>query len=75
MKLATALASLWLAASAAVSPAVAQPLDVHRIESSFFDDESRFPEGCLELDHAFALWNVGSLWSPAPDPHGGRISC
>lgn len=54
---------------------VAQPLVVHRIESSFFDDPTLFPPGSFSVDHALSLWNIGSVWHPAPDLHGGRLFC
>ncbi len=54
---------------------VAHPMDVSRVESSFFDDSAHFPDGQVELDHAVLLHNVGSDWHPAPDLHGGRLVC
>lgn len=38
------------------------PLDVGRVESSFFDDRSMFPEGTVEFDNALLMRNIEHEW-------------
>ena len=41
---------------------VMEPLEVHRIASSFFDDEGRFPKGSVAFDSAFLMRDVPHSW-------------
>lgn len=38
------------------------PLDVSRVESSFFDDRSMFPAGSVEFDNALLMRNIDHEW-------------
>jgi len=42
------------------------PLDVKLVESSYFDDPSRFPVGSVELDNALIMRNVAHEWHTLP---------
>jgi hypothetical protein len=42
-----------------------EPLDVADIYSSYFADESRFPPGSVEFDHALIMRNVAHEWHSA----------
>ncbi len=42
------------------------PFDVERMQSSFFDDETRFPEGSVEFDHALIMRNIPHAWRSKP---------
>lgn len=44
-----------------------QPLRVDRVESSFFADESRFPLGSINFDHALIMRNIEHEWHTAED--------
>jgi hypothetical protein len=46
-----------------------EPLDVKRIESSYFDDESRFPRGSVEFDCALLMRSIHHEW------HGREELC
>ena len=48
------------------------PLDVLHVRSSYFDDESRFPKGSVEFDHALVMRDVAHSWSAVPDVHAER---
>ncbi len=39
-----------------------KPLDVTRVESSFYGDETMFPQGSIEFDHALIMQNVAHEW-------------
>lgn len=39
-----------------------EPLEVSRIESSFFDDQARFPAGTVQFDCAILMRNVQHEW-------------
>jgi hypothetical protein len=43
------------------------PLAVHRLSSSFFEDESLFPEDSVEFDHALVMRDVEHVWREAPE--------
>ena len=42
---------------------VAEPVEVHAVRSSFFDDRRRFPPGSATLDCALLMRNVPVTWS------------
>lgn len=42
------------------------PLKVERVESSWFDDRSRFPEGSIQFDSAFLMRNIAHEWHVLP---------
>jgi hypothetical protein len=44
-----------------------EPLDVKRIYSSYFSDETRFPKGTIEFDHALIMRNIQHEWHSADD--------
>lgn len=44
-----------------------EPLDVERIYSSYFSDETKFPKGTIEFDHALIMRNVEHEWHSADD--------
>lgn len=44
-----------------------RPLAVHRVESSFFDDERRFPAGSAVFDHALVMRDLEHRWHVEPD--------
>ena len=46
-----------------------EPLDVERVESSFFDDRSAFPEGSASFDSAMLMRGVDHEW------HGRESLC
>jgi hypothetical protein len=46
---------------------IVQPLAVKRIHSSYFADETRFPKGTVEFDHALIMRNVQHEWHSADD--------
>ena len=39
-----------------------EPLAVHKVYSSFFADQSRFPQGSAEFDHALLMRNIAHEW-------------
>jgi len=39
-----------------------EPLEVKRVESSFFSDESKFPSGSVEFDCALLMRNIDHEW-------------
>lgn len=39
-----------------------QPLDVERIQSSFFEDPDRFPAGTVHFDHALLMRDIEHEW-------------
>ena len=41
-------------------------LDLDFVESSFYDDETVFPNGSIEFDHALLMQNVAHEWHSAP---------
>jgi len=41
-----------------------QPLQVDEVQSSFFDDRSRFPAGAVQLDSAFVMGGLETSWRP-----------
>jgi hypothetical protein len=45
------------------------PLAVTQVESSFFADESLFPQGSTTFDHALLMRNVPHRWHSEPDLH------
>jgi len=44
-----------------------EPLDVERIYSSYFSDQTKFPKGTIEFDHALIMRNVEHQWHSADD--------
>lgn len=44
-----------------------EPLEVKRIYSSYFSDETKFPKGTIEFDHALIMRNVEHEWHSADD--------
>ena len=44
-------------------------LSVQRVESSFFDDQTRFPAGTIEFDHGLIMRDVRHEWHKADDLH------
>lgn len=42
-----------------------EPLDVNRIHSSYFSDETKFPKGSIRFDHALLMRNVAHEWQSA----------
>jgi len=44
-----------------------EPLDIEQIYSSYFSDETRFPRGKIEFDHALIMRNVAHEWHNADD--------
>jgi len=44
-----------------------EPLDVERIYSSYFSDETKFPRGSIGFDHALIMRNVEHEWHSADD--------
>jgi len=43
-----------------------QPLDVRDVHSGFFADETRFPKGSIEFDHALVMRNIQHDWEAIP---------
>jgi hypothetical protein len=44
------------------------PLSVSTVESSFFDDAARFPEGAATFDNALLMRNIQHEWHATPPP-------
>jgi len=44
-----------------------EPLEVRRVKSSYFSDETKFPPGSIEFDHALLMKNVAHEWHSAED--------
>jgi hypothetical protein len=44
-----------------------EPLELSHLYSSYFADESRFPGGAAEFDHALLMRNVAHEWHSASD--------
>lgn len=42
-----------------------EPLDLDFVESSFYDDETIFPNGKIEFDHALLMQNIAHEWHSA----------
>ena len=45
---------------------------VRSVESSYFEDQSRFPPGSCALDCALVMRNVAVRWQPLPAMAAGR---
>jgi hypothetical protein len=43
-----------------------EPVEVHAVRSSFFDDEGRFPRGKATLDCALLMRDTQVTWNPLP---------
>ncbi len=43
-----------------------EALDLDFVESSFYDDETIFPRGSIEFDHALLMQNIAHEWHSAP---------
>jgi len=44
-----------------------EPLEVRKVQSSYFSDETKFPAGSIEFDHALLMKNVAHEWHSAED--------
>lgn len=44
-----------------------EPLELSKVYSSYFADESRFPQGSVEFDHALLMKNINHEWHTASD--------
>ena len=44
-------------------------LSVQRVQSSFFDDQTRFPPGTIEFDHGLIMRDVRHEWHQTEDLH------
>ena len=44
-----------------------EPLEVRTVKSSYFSDETKFPRGSIEFDHALLMKNVAHEWHSAED--------
>lgn len=44
-----------------------EPLEVSKVYSSYFADESKFPQGSVEFDHALLMRNIEHEWHSASD--------
>jgi hypothetical protein len=44
-----------------------RPLSIEKLESSYFDDRSIFPEGSINLDHALIMRNLPHEWHRVGD--------
>ena len=44
-----------------------EPLEVRTVKSSYFSDETKFPPGSIEFDHALLMKNVAHEWHSAED--------
>jgi hypothetical protein len=45
------------------------PLSVAHVQSSFFSDQNRFPDGSIEFDHALIMRDLLHEWHKAQDLH------
>jgi hypothetical protein len=43
-----------------------EPLALDKVYSSYFDDESKFPRGSVEFDHALVMRDIAHEWHGAP---------
>lgn len=50
-----------------IPPWQVNPLLIERVESSFFNDKTRFPNGSVTFDHALIMRNVRHSWHQLPD--------
>ncbi len=44
-----------------------EPLEVMRVESSFFGDKHRFPEGSIVFDHGLIMRDIPHQWRSVPE--------
>jgi hypothetical protein len=44
-----------------------EPLEVRKVKSSYFSDETKFPPGSIEFDHALLMKNIAHEWHSAAD--------
>ena len=51
-----------------------KPLQVDHVESSFFAEDDRFPEGTSELDSAFLMEDLPTTWRARPGLRSTRVS-
>lgn len=49
-----------------------EPLEIRDVQSTFFDDRDRFPEGSATLDCALLMRDVPVTWSPVPPMRVGE---
>lgn len=47
----------------------ATPLAVDEVDSSYFDNSDRFPEGSITLDHGLLMRDIHHTWHPQPRLH------
>jgi Uncharacterized conserved protein (COG2071) len=52
----------------------AKPLEIERVESSYFADTTRFPSGSAVFDHALVMRNLPHEWHGEPDIVGSTRS-
>lgn len=48
------------------------PLAVTKVESSYFGDKGRFPEGSIEFDHGLIMRDIPHEWHSAPEFLAGQ---
>jgi len=46
-----------------------EALDVEKVYSSYFGNESEFPKGSVEFDHALIMRDIAHEWHTASDLH------
>jgi len=49
-----------------VSAWTVSPLEVHQVYSSYYDDQSIFPPGSIEFDHALLMRDIPHEWHSEP---------
>ncbi len=47
----------------------ATPLAVDQVDSSYFDNSDRFPDGSITLDHGLLMRDINHTWHPQPRLH------
>ena len=47
----------------------ATPLAIDQVESSYFDNRARFPDGSIILDHGLLMRDIHHTWHPQPRLH------
>ncbi|MCP3919555.1 MAG: hypothetical protein GY711_28810 [bacterium] len=52
-----------------------EPLQVTRVESSFFDDTERFPAGSVRFDSALLMKRIQHQWHALPEVTAGGVFC
>jgi hypothetical protein len=46
-----------------------EPLELEQVSSSYFSDETKFPKGSVEFDHALIMRDIAHEWHSASDLH------